>query len=80
MLEDPTSADIAPALIQDYIERCLPTEKEEIDLMNRCVAAGCRDGVSGRMEATVDGMPLESSLQCLRDIREAALGRWSVTS
>jgi hypothetical protein len=34
---------------------------------------GCRDGVSGKREATVDGMPLETSMQCLRDIRDAAL-------
>lgn len=55
------------------IARCLPTEQEEIDLLNRCVAAGCRDGVSGKMEATVDGMPLETSMDCLRDIRTAAI-------
>ena len=34
-----------------------------------------RDGVSGKMELTVDGMPLETSLQCLRDIRATALGK-----
>ena len=56
-----------------WIERCLPTEEQEIELLNRCVAVGCRDGVSGQVEATVDGMPLETSLQCLRDIRAAAL-------
>jgi hypothetical protein len=55
-----------------WIERCVPSEQEEIALLDRCVAAGCRDGVSGKMEATVDGMPLETSLQCLRDIRNAA--------
>eukprot|EP00980_Cylindrotheca_fusiformis_P014344 scaffold3827_cov179-Cylindrotheca_fusiformis.AAC.8 len=58
---------------QEWIERCLPSEEEEINLLDRCVAAGCRDGVSGKVEATVDGMPLETSLQCLRDIRKAAL-------
>lgn len=56
-----------------WIERCLPTEEEEISLLDRCVAVGCRDGVSGKVEATVDGMPLETSLQCLRDIRKASL-------
>ena len=59
---------------QTWIERCLPTEAEETALLDRCVAAGCRDGVSGKMESTVDGMPLETSLACLRDIRNAALG------
>ena len=55
-----------------HIARFLPTVEEEINLLNRCVAAGCRDGVSGKMEATVDGMPLETSMQCLRDIRAVA--------
>lgn len=56
-----------------WIKRCLPSEAEEISLLDRCVIAGCRDGVSGKMERTVDGMPLETSLACLRDIREASL-------
>ena len=56
-----------------WVNRCVPTDEEEIELLNRCVKAGCRDGVSGEMEATVDGMPLETSLQCLRDIRTAVL-------
>lgn len=59
--------------VEEWVKKCLPTEQEEIDLLARCVAAGCRDGVSGKMESTVDGMPLETSLQCLRDIRAAAL-------
>ena len=62
------------AAIVEWVDKCLPTEQDEIDLLNRCVACGCRDGVSGKVEATVDGMPLETSLQCLRDIRRAALG------
>jgi D-glutamate cyclase len=64
------AADIAK-----YVDVCLPTEHQEIDLLNACVAAGCRDGVSGKMEATVDGMALETSLHCLRDIRKAVLER-----
>jgi len=59
--------------IQKWVDRCLPTEEDEISLLDRCVIAGCRDGVSGKMERTVDGMPLETSLTCLRDIRKAAL-------
>mmetsp|Transcript_18496 Transcript_18496/g.45823 ORF Transcript_18496/g.45823 Transcript_18496/m.45823 type:complete len:351 (+) Transcript_18496:3-1055(+) len=59
--------------LEAWLERCLPSEDEEIALLNRCVAVGCRDGVSGEVEATVDGMPLETSMQCLRDIRKAAL-------
>jgi D-glutamate cyclase len=61
-------------VIEKWVGQCLPTEMEETELLERCVAAGCRDGVTGRLEATVDGMPLATSLQCLRDIRAAALG------
>jgi len=57
-----------------WIDKCMPTETSETRLLHRCVAAGCRDGVSGKMEATVDGMPLERSMECLREIRKAALG------
>jgi hypothetical protein len=59
--------------IEKWITRCLPSEEDEIGLLDRCVAAGCRDGVSGKMESTVDGMPLETSLACLRDIRKVTL-------
>ncbi|KAL7532595.1 hypothetical protein ACHAXR_004725 [Thalassiosira sp. AJA248-18] len=57
-----------------WVDECLPTEAAETELLHRCVAAGCRDGVSGKTEATVDGMPLERSMECLREIRSAALG------
>ena len=56
-----------------WISKCLPSEEDEINLLNKCVAKGCRDGVSGRMEATVDGLSLETSLQCLRELRIVAL-------
>lgn len=59
---------------REWIEKCLPTEEDEVALLDRCVKAGCRDGVSGKMESTVDGMPLETSLECLRKIRDAAQG------
>jgi len=67
-----TSKDDRRASIRKWVDRCLPTEEDEISLLDRCVTAGCRDGVSGKMENTVDGMPLETSLTCLRDIRKAA--------
>lgn len=66
------SNDFGGENAKKWIENCVPSENEEIALLDRCVAAGCRDGVSGKMEATVDGMPLETSLRCLRDIRNAA--------
>ena len=59
---------------EEFLDKCVPTEEDEIALLNRCVEKGCRDGVSGKVEATVDGMPLETSMKCLRDIRDAAIG------
>ena len=56
---------------EQWINRCLPSKAEEISLLQRCVDAGCRDGVSGKMEATVDGMPLSTSLDCLEKNRSA---------
>lgn len=66
-------SSLSSSSIKDWVNKCLPTEDEEVALLNRSVAAGCRDGVTGKIEATVDGFPLETSLQCLRDIRAAAL-------
>jgi len=59
--------------IVEWINKCVPTQEEEVALLDRCVAKGCRDGVSGKVEATVDGMPLETSMKCLCDIRETSL-------
>ena len=71
--QEATSNDDFRQKVVTWIVRCLPTEQEETDLLNRCVAVGCRDGVSGKVEATVDGMPLATSLQCLQDLRDVAL-------
>ena len=57
----------------DWVKKCLPTSEQETALLDRCVAAGCRDGVSGKVEETVDGMPLSTSLKCLEDLRSAAV-------
>jgi len=59
--------------IKKWINKCLPTCDDELALLDRCVVAGCRDGVSGKKERTVDGMPFETSMQCLRDIRNAVV-------
>ena len=58
---------------KEWVNTLLPSEEAETQLLHRCVAAGCRDGVTGKLEATVDGMPLERSMECLREIRNAAL-------
>jgi len=60
---------------RNWIKHCLPTEEAETKLLHRCVKAGSRDGVSGENEATIDGMPLERSMECLRKIRKIALGQ-----
>ena len=52
------------------VEGFLGTSGDEEALLERCVSAGCRDGVSGKMEATVDGMPLCKSQDCLEAIRK----------
>jgi D-glutamate cyclase len=66
--------ETAQLVIEKWVQKCLPNEGQETELLERCVAAGCRDGVTGRLEATVDGMSLATSLQCLCEIRTAALG------
>jgi len=70
--DDDDGAIAISVVIKKWVERCVPTVEDEIALLDRCVVAGCRDGVSGKLERTVDGMPLETSLQCLRDIRNCA--------
>ena len=55
----------------NWVQKLVPSEEGEVALLERCVNVGCRDGVSGKMEATVDGMPLETSMECLRNIRDA---------
>ena len=50
--------------------RYLPTLLEEAEAIERVVDAGGRDGCTGKLEVTVDGMPLETSLKCLQDITD----------
>lgn len=69
VVKSKTEADV-----QNWVNKCLPTARDEIELLDRCVAVGCRDGVSGKMQATVDGMPLERSLLCLQQIHDTSLG------
>lgn len=56
--------------------RCMPSSKDETRILAGCVLAGCRDGVSGEMENTVDGMSLDTTLACLEDAREIAERGW----
>mmetsp|Transcript_4289 Transcript_4289/g.5710 ORF Transcript_4289/g.5710 Transcript_4289/m.5710 type:complete len:148 (+) Transcript_4289:81-524(+) len=52
----------------------LPSDREETELLERMRKAGARDGVSGKLDLTVDGMPLSMQLSVLRDLREIAEG------
>ncbi|GMH98860.1 hypothetical protein TrLO_g14200 [Triparma laevis f. longispina] len=52
------------------VQKCLQSLEEETKILDFCVKAGCRDGVSGEMESTVDGMSLKISLDCLEEIHE----------
>jgi hypothetical protein len=51
-----------------------------VALLKRCVKIGCREGVSGQIEEMVDIMPLETSMERLRDIREAGNRNMSLSS
>lgn len=66
--------------LAEWVSRCVPSEAEEVELLGRCVKEGCRDGVSGKVEATVDGMPLETSLKCLRDVTATVLSTASAST
>jgi len=55
------------------IHRLCTTEEAEIALLNRVVEKGCRDGVTGLLDVTVDGMDIETNMMYFREIRNAAL-------
>ena len=47
----------------------LPTEKEELALADAVMKAGGRDGMSGAVASSVDGMPIESSIGVLNELK-----------
>jgi len=54
------------------LERCLPSEQAERAMCARIVEAGARDGVTGQLACMVDGMPLDTSIAILNELRVAA--------
>lgn len=50
----------------------LPTREEVSEQLARLVGAGAVDGVTKRLEATLDGLPLETSLEVLEALRATA--------
>ena len=66
----PISGLLDLQLLRDHMQMCLPSDEEEIRMCERMVLAGARDGITGENAAKVDGMPLETSLQVLRAVRD----------
>lgn len=56
----------------EQITLCLPSAEEETYKCKAVVDAGARDGVSGKLDLFVDGMPLETSLQIIQRLRNIA--------
>jgi hypothetical protein len=56
------------------ISTCLPSVADEKEILQRIVDSGCRDGITGKQECTVDGLSLEENMRVLREITEVAGG------
>ena len=61
------------AQLQAHLSAYLPSEEEETAKCVAIVDAGARDGVSGELALSVDGMPLETSLEILRKLKTLKL-------
>eukprot|EP00033_Pygsuia_biforma_P001827 GCRY01002042.1.p1 GENE.GCRY01002042.1~~GCRY01002042.1.p1 ORF type:complete len:318 (+),score=60.15 GCRY01002042.1:117-1070(+) len=59
---------------------CVPSREEEQAVMAACVSSGMRDGITGRCESSVDGMPFEKSLAVLEELRRVVITALSVRS
>jgi D-glutamate cyclase len=69
VLQDIESSEDIINVKQTIINKLYPTVDEEIQICEKMVAAGARDGVTGNLELSVDGMPLEVSLNILCKIK-----------
>lgn len=58
---------------RNLLLKTIPTEEEQLESCKLLVAAGARDGITKSQDLFVDGMPLETSLLVLREIRNIAL-------
>lgn len=58
-------------IIKKAIEESIPTDVEETQKLEGIIMAGAGDGVTGKNELMVDGMPLSESLRVLQEIRSA---------
>lgn len=66
-------AVLSGGVLDDHV----PTCDVEKAICNRLVAAGARDGITGKQEDFVDGMPLAESLLVLQQLRDIASGRYN---
>jgi len=55
-----------------FIDVCLCTPDNETAMLSAMNGAGARDGITQSLEAMVDGMPLQVSLDILQEIKHAA--------
>lgn len=55
--------------IHEQLDQMLPTNEEELMKCTRMIEAGARDGLTGEKAMTVDGMPLQASLEILNKLR-----------
>lgn len=60
-------------LLRRFITTFLPSDAVETRICERMVMAGARDGITGKNECYVDGMPLAKSLEVLGELRQIAL-------
>lgn len=63
------SAEVSKEQAKELLRLFLPSDEQEECMCSRMVAAGARDGISGKAELSVDGMPLTRSLDMLRTLR-----------
>lgn len=52
---------------------CLPSKEEEMHMCVRLVESGARDGMTGKQEAMVDGMSMQTSVDILQGIKSLAM-------
>jgi hypothetical protein len=67
--------DSAAIRLAQYVDVCLPTAEDEVGMLAAMNAAGARDGITLSLEGMVDGMPIQTSLDILQEIRAACVAK-----
>ena len=63
--------------LENALARCLPSSDMETHICQRMVEAGARDGISGKNDLFVDGMPLQASIDVIEEIQDIINKNWS---